>query len=103
MIVNKSFKYDSDECPKVHKWVTSQSNFSDAIRKLIEKNCEPDPVLKALQEIRQQITGLRLGGPVTPQQEAELIKIEESVNQVEERQEVKEVNREQLKTRYFNL
>jgi hypothetical protein len=101
MIINKSFKYDSDKCPKVHNWVTKQDNFSESVRQLIEKECgEVDPVVKALQEIRQQIAGLRLSGPVNPQQEANLIQIDEAVQELQEKTEIKAVNPIQLKNRY---
>jgi hypothetical protein len=101
MIVNKSFKYDSDKFPKVDEWVQRQTVFSDAIRKLIEKECGvTDPVLDELKQIRQQLSGLRLSGPVTPRLESELIQIEETLGQIEERQEVKEVDAKQLKSRY---
>lgn len=100
MIVNKSFKYDTEEHSKVHEWVERNPKFSEAIRQLIERECgEVDPVTKALQEIRQQISGLRLSSPVTPQQEAELIEIEQTVEQVE-RQEIKSINPTNLKSRY---
>lgn len=107
MIVNKSFKYNSVKHPKIHTWVEAlgEREFSEAVRELIEKDCggkasEPNPVLEELRQLRQQIEQLRVSGPVTSRQEAELIRLDEAVQGLQEKAEYKEVDKTQIKNRY---
>ncbi len=108
MIVHKSFKYDDEKHPKVHQWFLDLTNegkdYSEAIRRLIEGDCQnQDRILGELAAIRQQLAGLKVAASTAPMEEAALIEIEEiegAVREVEEKPEVKAVNKGLLKSRY---
>jgi hypothetical protein len=110
--IHKSFKYDDVEQPKVHAWFMALEDagkgYSEALRRLIEgdvreRDRDRDRVLDELAAIRKQIAGVRLAGVAGPVEEAALIEIEEiegAVREVEEKVEVKTVDKGLLKSRY---
>lgn len=117
-VINKSFKYNDKKHPVVHAWIMALEkegkDFSKAVRALIEENCRAketesiipegresqETILNEIRSLRQLIAGLRAAGPVTSQQEADLIRIDETVQQIEEKVEIKTVDKGFLKNRY---
>ncbi len=60
MKYSKSFRYDSDEWPQVHKWIENLEkegkDFSEAVRRLIAG--QPSDVLTEIEIIKKQLAAL---------------------------------------------
>ena len=105
MIITKSFKYDPEKRPKVHEWLLavedSGKDFSESMRRLIEgDNREREQLRRDIDTLKQMIAGLQTTGFQAPMQKAELLEIQEVVDEIAAQSEIRQVNISVMKNRY---